>query len=461
MADAEHWDRRMSDAEGLMWRLEKDPHLSSTFANVTILDRPVAMERLLRRMERAVAVIPRLRQRVQPSPVSLSPPTWVDDPCFDLAYHVRHVALPAPGSLRQLYDLATLVASDALDRNRPLWEYVLVDGVEGDKSALIQKMHHTITDGEGGVKLSLQFLDFERDAPELPPPTEDELPTPEPPPAAGPFDGVRDILTGGLRMPLGMARQLRTLAADPTTIPAVGHATLAGLKGVATQLADTEKAHSPLWTERSLRRHLEVLVAPFADTKRAAKVLGGTLNTAFVTAAADAAGEYHRRLGAPVETLRTTMAISTRDASSGSNAFSLAKLDVPVGEMPIAERFTAIHELTQTARASGRGSMATLAAVATTLPTSLITRLARAQAQTVDFATSNVKAAPFPMYLAGAKILHNHPIGPLAGVAFNLTLLSYDGHLDMGLHLDAAAVQEPALLRALMEDSFAALIAEG
>jgi diacylglycerol O-acyltransferase / wax synthase len=451
----------MSDAEGLMWRLEKDPHLSSTFATVTLLDQTVDIERLRRRMAYVVALVPRLRQRVQPSPVSLTPPSWVDDPGFDLAYHVRHIGLPAPGTERQLWDLATLIASDALDRTRPLWEYTLVDGIEGGKAALIQKMHHTITDGEGGVKLSLLFLDAERDAPdlELPPAAEPSESPPDPRATAGPFDGIRDILAGSMRMPLGMARQMRELMANPAGIPAAGQATLSGIKGVATQLGDTERAHSTLWTERSLRRHLEVLDAPFADTKRAAKNLGGTLNTAFVTAAAQAAGDYHRRLGQPVETLRTSMAISTRDASSGSNAFSLAKLDVPAGEMPIADRFRAIHEASQSARSSGRGSMATLAAVATTLPTSLITRLARSQAQTVDFATSNVRAAPYPFYLCGGKILHNYPIGPLAGVAFNLTLVSYAGSLDMGLHVDAAAVAEPQLLRELMEEAFAALIA--
>jgi WS/DGAT/MGAT family acyltransferase len=459
MAEVPHFDRRMSDAEGLMWRLEKDPFLSSTFTTLTVLDRPVDMDRYRRRMERAVALIPRLRQRVHPSPVSLTPPTWVDDDEFELDRHVRHIVLPAPGSLRQLYDLAARYGSDPLDRTRPLWEFLVVDGLDDGRAALLQKMHHTIVDGEAGVKLSMQFLDLERDAPDPPPLTDDELPPPEPAPTPGSFDGMRDLLAGGLRMPLGMARQVTSLLAEPLSIPSAGRAAVAGIKGVVTQLADVERAHSPLWTERSLRRHLEVLTAPFDDTKRAAKALGGTLNTAFVTAAAHAGGAYHRQLGAPVEVLRTSMAISTRSSGSGSNAFSLARIDVPTGDMPIAERFQRIHEASQAARSAGRGSMATLAAVATTLPTSLITRLARVQTQTVDFATSNVKAAPFPLYVAGARIEHNYPVGPLGGVAFNLTLLSYDGRLDMGLHCDPAAVAEPDRLRRLMVEAFAELAA--
>src|SRR5215831_3150554 len=95
------FDRRMSEAEGLLWRLERDPFLSANVANVTILDRPLDVARLGRRMERTTQVVPRLRERVQPAPVNLSPPTWVEDPGFDLSFHIRHIALPAPGSLRQ------------------------------------------------------------------------------------------------------------------------------------------------------------------------------------------------------------------------------------------------------------------------------------------------------------------------------------------------------------------------
>ncbi|HVE19874.1 MAG TPA: wax ester/triacylglycerol synthase domain-containing protein, partial [Ilumatobacteraceae bacterium] len=169
MAEPPQFDRKMSDAEGLMWRLEKDPHLSSTFAAVTILDKHPDFDRLLARMERAVVAVERLGQRVQPAPVNLTAPMWVDDSNFDLRYHVRHLALPKPGTMRQLLDLASLIACDPFDRTRPLWQFVVVDGLRGGKSALIEKLHHTITDGEGSVKLSLQFLDFEREPPEPPP----------------------------------------------------------------------------------------------------------------------------------------------------------------------------------------------------------------------------------------------------------------------------------------------------
>jgi diacylglycerol O-acyltransferase / wax synthase len=456
---AMYFDRKMSDAEGLMWRLEKDPHLSSTFANVTILDRPPDFDRLRRRMERAVLAVPRLRQRVQPSPASIAPPTWVDDPDFDIDVHLRRIALPKPGTIRQLLDLATLVVADPFDRTRPLWQFVVVEGLRGGKAALIEKLHHTITDGERGVQLSLEFLDFERDAPEpaaIDPDSIETIDLPEPPSGV---DSVRDLVSGGMRLPLGVLRQVRELLADPAQLPEAGSAAAATFRGIISQLSDVDQARSPLWTQRSLKRHLEVAQAPFRETKDAAKRLGGTLNTAFVAAAADAASRYHRELGHPVETLRASMAISTRTESSGGNAFSLVRMLVPAGDMPIAERFAAIQEASSVAREeSATAGLDTIAALASALPTSVVTRLARQQAQTIDFATSNVKGSPIPMYVAGAQLLENYPVGPLGGVAFNLTLLSYLGSLDMCLNIDSAAVTEPQLLARSLDRAFRDLI---
>jgi WS/DGAT/MGAT family acyltransferase len=462
MSEPVHFDRKMSDAEGLMWRMEKDPFLSSTFANVTILDRKPDMARLRRRMDRATYAVPRLRQRVQPMPVNLSPPIWVEDTQFDIDHHVRHVALPKPGTMRQLLDLASLVAVDPFDRTRPLWQFVVVEGLKGGKCALVEKLHHTIADGETSVKMSLEFLDFDRDAPEPDPIDPESVDLGDQPASPTGADAMRDLLAGGLRLPLGLIRQVKDLLADPTQLPDAGSAAADTMRGVISQLSDVEQARSPLWTQRSLRRRVEVLRAPFDETRRAAKNLGGTLNTAFLTAATEGAARYHRELGSPVESLRASMAISTRTESSGANAFSLARMLVPTADMPIAERFAAIDDAAHGAReSSNTANLEALAAVANALPTSLVTRLARTQSQTIDFATSNVRGTPFPVFVAGAQLLENYPIGPLGGVAFNLTLLSHVGSLDMGVNIDAAAVEQPEFLQRCLADAFADLIAAG
>lgn len=459
MATEIRFDHKMSDAEALMWRLDKDPYLSSTFANLSVLDRPPDFDRLRRRMERATHAIPRLRQRVQSAPANLTPPLWVEDPDFDIDYHVRRVALPQPGSMRQLLDLATLIVNDPFDRTRPLWQFVVVEGLADGRAVLVEKLHHTIADGEGSIQLSLQFFDFERDAPEPAPiPHSDERPDAHN--EYGSTDLWRDILSGPLKIPLGLVKQIRELIADPTQVPAAGAATLDTLRALIGQMADLDPAKSPLWTERSLRRHVDVLRVPFREARDAARLLGGTLNTLLLTAASDAAGRYHSALGSPVPQLRASMAISTRgNGDDGANAFSLARMLVPTGDMPVADRFRLVHDITTNVDSgSAAQALNAIAAVAGSLPTGVTTRLARLQSQTVDFATSNVKGTPLPVYVAGSEILNNFPIGPLAGVAFNLTLLSHVGSLDMGINMDTKAIGEPALLTECLESAFAELI---
>lgn len=453
------FDRKMNDSEALMWRLEKDPFLSSAFANISMLDRAPDFERVRRRFERTSIAVPRLRQRVRSMPADLSAPLWVDDPDFDIDFHVRRLAVPKPGTMRQLLDLVALTVADPFDRTRPLWQVYVIEGLRGGKAALLTKLHHTIVDGEAGVQLALEYVDFERDAPEP-----DPLPAPEP---ADDHDGhasagdtLHELLAGTLRLPAAVARQMRGLLVDPRQIPEASAAAVNTVRGVLTQLSETDKARSPLWTERSLRRHLEVVQAPFRETRDAARHLGGTLNHAFVAAAAAAAGRYHAERGVPVDELRTSMVVSTRTGDSGSNAFSFARLLVPTGEMPMADRFVEIRDRAATARAaSAAGGMDAVAALASALPTSVITRLARAQSQTIDFATSNVRGTPVPVFIGGAEVTANYPVGPMAGVAFNLTLLSHVGSLDMGVHIDASAIDDPALLRTGLEQAFAELAA--
>ncbi|MEY2966387.1 MAG: hypothetical protein RLY50_437 [Actinomycetota bacterium] len=437
----------MSDTEALMWRLEKDPFLASSFANISILDSPPDLDRLRARMERASLLMPRLRRRVQPAPGNFGAPSWVDDADFDIRHHVRRVALPAPGTMRQLQDLVTLLLTDPFDRSRPLWLFLVVDGLAGGKSALVEKIHHTVGDGQGMVELSLHFLDLEREPAPLPPLDPELVERAESLSAPDATDALRDAVGDSLRIPIAVLRQVRDVLSDPSSLGALGTSTAATVRELVAQLSETDSARSPLWTERSLRRRLETLRVPYASLRFASKSLGGTLNTGFVTAAAQAAGRYHSRLGTPVESLRASMAISTRTSDSGANAFSLVRVLVPTAEMPVTERFAAVDELLTAARSESQtANLDMIAAVAGLLPTSIVTRLARAQAETVDFATSNVRGSGVPLYIAGAKMLANYPVGPLAGVAFNATLMSYLGSLDVGVNIDEAAVTEPELL---------------
>ena len=446
-----------------MWNLEKDPHLSASIANITVLDTFPDMVRLRARLDHAIVMIPRLHQRVVPALGRLAPPEWRDDPDFDLDYHLQTVALPGPGTMRQLLDLAASIINRPFDRTRPLWEFVIVEGLEGDRAAMIQKLHHSITDGEGGIRMSEQFIDLSRDATQ-------PIAAPRPPPPsvdASLVETTVETLTHNLRRGLGIARRGVEGAAEivqhPSRAIGLGAEGLELVQSAVRQLMVTDPARSPLWTDRSLRRHLEVFSVPFDDARAAAKALGGSLNDLFVTAAAGGAATVHRAAGVPIDELRITMPVSTRhDGSAGGNSFSPTRVLVPAGIADPAERFAAIRDRLAPVKAEkALGAVGAVAGVANLLPTSLSVRMARQQVETVDFAISNVRGAPFPLFISGALIEANYPVGPTGGTAWNLTLMSYNGSLDMGLNADLGAVDDPAGLRAAVEAEFAALLALG
>ncbi|MEA3018787.1 MAG: diacylglycerol O-acyltransferase / wax synthase [Actinomycetota bacterium] len=439
----------MSDTEALMWALEDDPVLRSTFANLTFLDAAPDIERLRQRLRGAIDALPRLRQRVLDGP-GIANPEWVDDEFFDLDFHLRRIAAPQPSSVRSALDLAATMALDPFDRARPLWQFTIIEGLPDGRAVMLQKLHHTITDGEGGVRLSAMFLDIARDA------LEPLSGTPEPAiieEREGQGQSAGDMVRNAMRIPIGLAKGgYDTLSAGNP---------LESVRSILRQVAVSEPAHSPLWVERSLRRRIEIMSIPLEQAKIAGKALGGSVNDVFVCGAAGAAGKYHRAKGAPVDELRMAMPISTRtDKHSGGNAFTPTRMLVPVGIEDPEIRFAAIRDainVTKGERAVGLAS--SVAGLLSPLPNQLLTRFARQQVGTVDFTTSNVRGAPFELYCAGAKIEANYPVGPMAGTAFNLTTLSCNGNLDMGCVIDLAAIEDVALLMECLHDSFDEMLA--
>jgi hypothetical protein len=207
-----------------------------------------------------------------------------------------------------------------------------------------------------------------------------------------------------------------------------------------------------------------VLSVPFEPAHRAAKALGGTLNDFFMTGAAEAAYRYHRELGASPEFFHVTFVVSTRtDPSSGENAFTPVPVELPGGSIDLAERFSAIHDRLGQRRGDvhGSGPIGIVATVANLMPTSVVAGLIRSQASHIDFATSNLPAFLGETYVAGARTIHAYPFGPLAGTAFNLTQISLGDSLDIGAHIDPAAVTDPELLLTALEASYRDLIALG
>ena len=464
---------QLSDVEALMWALEADPHLSSNFANVSFLDRLPDVDRLRRRLWRATHVVPLLRMKVVDAPRP-QPPRWVLAEDFDIDEHLHHLVLPDGATEDDVLALATEIAGRPFVAGRPLWEFTVVEGLPGGRAAMVQKMHHTITDGEGGIRMSLAFVDFERDAPE-PAPIDDgpparggTRPLRAEDDAPGAFDAAKGLVgvvarrgldaAGSIAGSIGDAiRDPSQLAQTLSQLPADSAATA---RSLVRQLAVVDHFRSPLWTERSLDRSLHVFDVSLADVKAAGERCGASVNDVFVAAACGGAGAYHRDRGADVADLRISMPVSTRtDGSPGGNAFTPTRVLVPLDADP-RRRLAAIHErLAVTKQERALSYTAPLAGLTAFVPPAVLLRLARQQVATVDFAASNLKAAPMDLFIGGALLEGNYPVGPIAGTAWNITTMSYRGQLNIGVHVDTAAVADPADLVADIRTAFSELIA--
>jgi diacylglycerol O-acyltransferase len=449
------FERRMSDADALMWGVEKDPLLRSTITAVAVLDRAPDRERLLDRMERTSRLIPRLRQRVAPSPLIPAPPRWVADSNFDLRYHVRFVRAPAPGTQRTLLDLAAIVAMQGFDRARPLWEFLVVEDLADGRAALIQKIHHSITDGVGGIKLAMTMLDLERD----PAPDDSALPLAPPPEEFSALRLIGGSLMHELRRQVDITRGLASTATGTLANPAA-RVRQAGdvAASVARIMAPVRAPLSPIMTGRSLSLHFDLITAPLEETKRAAKSAGGKLNDAFLAAVAGGLRRYHERHGNPVDTLRTTMPINIRTegtASLAGNQFVPARFLVPVGIMDPHERMAAIRELVNTQRNEPALPFTeTIAGILNRLPTTVVTQIFGSMLKGVDFVTSNVPGAPVPVFLAGGRMEAHIAFAPLSGAATNVTLVSYLDDLHIGINTDAAAIPDPDVFVDCLQEGF-------
>jgi WS/DGAT/MGAT family acyltransferase len=457
--------RHLSGAEALMWSLDDEPALRSTFVSVSLLDRAIDPERFHARIARAVLSLSILRQRVVPTPFDLAPPRWEEDPDFDLDRHIDHRHLRRPGSNRQLLDLAAAICAEPFDRSHPLWQFTMVDGLRGGRGALVAKMHHVLSDGVGAVRISASFVDLTADA---------DLLATAASGAAG-RAGVDDIARVGAGpggRPVGhrggwleeaagtvapivaanaaeLRRNVSAVAGGISSVvraPATGAVyALAAARSVAAQIGSADRARSPLWTAHDNQHRFEVTTWDLERIKAVANGLGGTVNDAFVTILTGAAGAYHRDCGAAVDELRVSVPVSVRnDREAAGNAWVPTRVLVPTGDFPPAERFTAVHTRLRAVRGDPALGMADgIARTAWHLPRPLLLRVARRQIGTVDFACSNVRGAPFELWISGSHVEANHPFGPTAGVAFNATVLSYRGALDVGINVDTGAVDDP------------------
>jgi WS/DGAT/MGAT family acyltransferase len=460
----ERFEHTMGDADALMWNIDRDPYLRSTIVTALVLERAPDWQRFLARLERGSRLIPRLRQRVVEPAVRVGPPAWSVDPDFDLAYHVRRVRAPKPRSFDAVLDIAATAAMGDFDRARPLWECTLVEGLPDKRAGVVLKIHHSMSDGVGGMKLLLMLFDLERD----PGPT-----GPDPDPIDLPVFTRSGLLAHGVDYQaqravgtargigsgaIGVARRLRD-----DTIGALDEGVRTA-SSVARFLQPAPTPMSPLISGRSLDRRVATITFPLDEMKRAAKAAGGTLNDAFVAGVLGGLRRYHETRASDVDALRMMMPINIRGetAGLGGNHFTTARLVVPLMIAEPDERVREVSERCKQLRAEPAVALSgNLATILNRLPRRVATALFGSMLKGADFITSNVPGSPFPLYMCGAEVEGMYAFGPLSGAAANVVLLSHCGTCFVGINTDLQAIPDTQAFTADLQAGFDEILALG
>jgi diacylglycerol O-acyltransferase / wax synthase len=460
------------------------------------LPRGLGFRRIRALVAERVSLVPPFRMRMVEVPFGLQHPTLVEDPAFDLDYHVRRVSLPSPGATSELAALVADLAARPLDRTRPLWEFHVVEGLEGGRIGLVSKVHHAIIDGVSGADVLAAFVDLSPD------------PTPRPlfaPADPGPDGAVGGTGSGDGRgeaeddesedgaawMPDGLPGDLDRLWASLGSLPAQLESvartvtrTVQTARTLASRHRDVPGSLPPAPFQApqtsingSISPHRRVTFAdlPLADIRRVGAVFGGTTNDIVLAATAGALRTYFAaREEEPDTSLIALVPVSVRtEAEQGTlgNRVSAMLVSLATGVADPVARLGRIREGMAAAKEQSRAvgpdvysawAEAAFPAVATRL-SRLVTNLRVFDhvAPLFNLVVSNVPGPAVPVYLAGARMTSLHPIGPIMeGVGVNVTVFSYLDAVHVGIQACWDLVPDVDVLGRAMEEALAELVAE-
>jgi diacylglycerol O-acyltransferase len=424
-------------------------HVASTFIfDVGPLRRPeggVDMEAVRSATEGLLPRIPRYRQKLKYIPLERHP-VWVDDDRFNLDYHLRHTALPKPGSIAQLKALSARIMQQHLDRSRPLWEMWIVEGLEGDRFALISKVHHCMIDGVSGVDLMNAQLKTTPDR-EIP----DLLPY-FPRPAPSGLELLRHELLRRAALPLSAFRDVRDFvreAEDARVEIAVRLRALAETLGTTLRRASDTPLNRPIGPHRRFD-WMSMEVAEIKDVRRG---LGGSLNDVVLTVVTGAVRRFLERRGVSPRGLdfRVMAPVSVRSEGQRGqlgNRVSAWMIDLPVSLPDPRQQLERIAARTRELKESKQAVGAdVLTAAADWTPSTLLALGARNATRLLPFnmVVTNVPGPQVPMYLLGARMTEAYPHVPLTDrLGLGIALLSYDGRIGWGFNADYDVVPDLA-----------------
>ena len=418
--------------------------VNMAIAGVIVLERGpgVTYDALCTRIAERIHLLPRYRQRLEQPAMGLANPVWVDDEHFDVHWHVHQTTLPAPGGDAELAAYVGREASRRMDRSRPLWELHLVEGLEGDRVAVMPKMHHALLDGMAAIGVGMILLDPGPEPLPVDPPPEDWEPRPF---------ALRSHLMRLATTPISRAQRL-ALDATARAFDASPRSTATDLLRATELVTELVRARPaapmlPLNRPISPNRSYAMVHAPLADLKAAARAAGGTVNDAILAAVVGMLAGYLGEAGIALDGLRrppvalVPVSVRAEDDPEMGNQISIVFVDLPVADPDPARRIEAVHERMTEIKGSAKVAAGSLMLnVAGFAPPLFSSVLARATGDQLAFnlVVSNVPGPQLPFYLNGSRVLAVYPVVPLnpASQGLSVGVFSYDGSLCFGLLAD-------------------------
>ena len=422
---------------------------------------PPTMDEFLEQIRRRLHLVPRYRHKLAYTALDSGRPVWVDDPSFNLDYHVRHTALPAPGRWDQLQDLTARIFSQQLDRTKPLWEMWLIEGLEDDRFALITKTHHSLIDGIAGVDLATVLFDLSPEPPPLTINGKPWKPHPEPGAVALVTAGLIGAVRTGITLAEGavdaLAHPERALSRAREAAEGVGEIIWAGLNPAP---------ETPLNVPIGPHRRFVAVAEQLDDFKEVKNAFGGTVNDVVLAIVAGALRSFLISRGRRTEgvEMRALVPVSVRtQGEQGGNRIVVMRGPLPVYIADPLDRLRFVSHAMSGLKESKQALGAEVISGAQSFapPTIL------AQASRLNFSTrlfnlivTNVPGPQFPLYVLGREMLQAIPVAFLPeNHALAIAIMSYNGQLNFGLLGDFDALPDIAAIGEHLADELATLLA--
>ncbi|HVB90838.1 MAG TPA: wax ester/triacylglycerol synthase family O-acyltransferase [Acidimicrobiales bacterium] len=437
-------------------------------ASVAIFEGPQPpFPEIVAMVDAKLGLVPRYRQIVQFVPFQLGRPVWVDDPHFNIEYHLRHTALPAPGEESELRKLVGRVMSQQLDRSKSLWEIWVVEGLEDGRWAMLSKTHHAMVDGVAGTDLLAVIMDLSPEA-ERPAETEEWQARPSPTGSQLAAEALANMVTSPYEQLRAARAQTRVLRQAAAYAKEVGSGLLS--MGGLVRPTPPSSLNGPIGPHR---RYAWASTS-VEDIKQVRKGLGGTFNDVVLASITNGFRELLLSRGEDVErVVRTLVPVSVRPRDASGKAVGDGTLENKVSamfaELPVAiedpaDRLRAITEqmegLKESKQAMAGEALTSMSGFAPPMLLALGMRLAtRAAQRNVNTITTNVPGPQFPLYAAGRKMIRAFPYVPLGGqIRIGIAIFSYDGEVNFGITGDYDTTADLDVLSGGIEDGMAQML---